>query len=278
MRSIDVPEQLRRKAATLVARRAQANATAAIAPFTEWMTRATPPEMLISIVMPTRNRAPVLGRAVDSVLAQKHGRWELLVADDASVDDTAALVRRVDDVRVKLLTGSRVGCAGARNRALQAAQGELICYLDDDNEMAPLWLTSLSWAASSFPERSTFYGARIVDGGEIVLGMRPSRLPQFHFVPYRRGLLKIANFIDIGVFAHRGSLQLRFNETLSQAADWDFILKATAWDSPLPLPIVASYYSTSREDRLSTDPRLRHEADRVRLDRRAKEKPTTWRE
>lgn len=101
---------------------------------------------LITVYMPTYNRAQMACRAIDSVLAQDYPNFELIVVDDASKDDTIEVLtaRYGSDNRVTLLrqeTGQ--GACAARNRAILAAQGEFVTGLDDDDEFLPHRLSSL---------------------------------------------------------------------------------------------------------------------------------------
>jgi len=101
---------------------------------------------LISVYMPTYNRAQMACRAIDSVLAQDYPHFELIVVDDASKDDTVAVLtaRYANDSRIKILrqeTGQ--GACAARNRAIAEAQGEFVTGLDDDDEFLPHRLSSL---------------------------------------------------------------------------------------------------------------------------------------
>lgn len=98
-----------------------------------------------SIVVPTYNRPHTLPRAVKSVLAQTERDWELLIANDGD-QDMAPLVAEVsgNDPRVRVLaTGGRKGAAVARNTGARAARGEVICFLDDDDEFMPQYLARL---------------------------------------------------------------------------------------------------------------------------------------
>jgi glycosyltransferase involved in cell wall biosynthesis len=95
---------------------------------------------LVSVYIPTRNRAELLERAVDSVLAQSHGAIEILVCDDASSDDTPALMERYTAAHknvVHLRNETRLGACRSRNRAIDAAKGRFITGLDDDDEFLP---------------------------------------------------------------------------------------------------------------------------------------------
>ena len=89
---------------------------------------------LISVILPTRNRARLLARAIRSVLAQTYRNLELIVVDDASTDNTAEIVASFPDARVRYLRlEENRRAAAARNFGLEAARGDLISYLDDDD-------------------------------------------------------------------------------------------------------------------------------------------------
>ena len=88
-----------------------------------------------SIVIPVYNREREIGRTLGSCLRQTFGDFEILVVDDASSDDTAAVVKRAADSRTILLrhTQNRGVCA-ARNTGVRAARGEWVLFLDSDDE------------------------------------------------------------------------------------------------------------------------------------------------
>lgn len=96
---------------------------------------------LISVVIPCYNAARFIEGTLRSVLAQTHRELEVIVVDDASTDDSAALVERVagSDPRVKLLRRTRnAGTPGApRNEGVAAARGEWIAFLDADDLWHP---------------------------------------------------------------------------------------------------------------------------------------------
>ena len=90
--------------------------------------------MLVSVILPTYNRANVVSRAICSVLNQSYGNLELLVVDDGSTDGTRKAVEQVADFRVKYIVHPRNrGVAAARNTAIHQARGELIAFLDSDD-------------------------------------------------------------------------------------------------------------------------------------------------
>jgi glycosyltransferase involved in cell wall biosynthesis len=92
----------------------------------------------ISVILPTRNRATLVGRAIDSVLAQTCRDFELIVIDDASTDNTVAVLGAIGDPRlvVRRLT-SAGGAAAARNHGLSVARGEFVGFQDSDDTWRP---------------------------------------------------------------------------------------------------------------------------------------------
>lgn len=95
---------------------------------------------LVSVVLPTRNRPGRLPRAMSSVLAQTYKRLELLVVDDASTTPAEQVIDETGrgDPRIELLRlDEQVGASAARNAAFKRAKGDLIAFLDDDDEWKP---------------------------------------------------------------------------------------------------------------------------------------------
>lgn len=92
---------------------------------------------LVSVILPTHNRAQLVDRAIRSVLAQSYPSFELIVVDDASDDETPQLVRAFDDPRVRYLQlESNRRAAAARNLGVEEARGDLLAFQDDDD----IWL------------------------------------------------------------------------------------------------------------------------------------------
>jgi glycosyltransferase involved in cell wall biosynthesis len=86
----------------------------------------------VSVVMPAFNVDWCVGRAVDSVLAQTQRERELIVVDDGSTDDTAAVLARYGDA-VRAIPQANAGMSAARNAGIRAARGNLIAFLDADD-------------------------------------------------------------------------------------------------------------------------------------------------
>lgn len=129
------------------------------------MTRRTS-QARFSIVMPAFNAEATIERAVRSVLAQETSGWELIVVDDCSTDRTADLVAALaqNAVGVRLIRhDENRGVAAARNSGIDAARGELISFVDSDDECLPSYLSTLSTGFEG--EVDVVLGAREVIGG-----------------------------------------------------------------------------------------------------------------
>ncbi len=92
----------------------------------------------VSVIIPTHNRAEFLRAAVISVLNQTFQNFEIIIVDDASQDQTAAVIRSFTDRRIKYIRHETSRGQGAtRNAGLRCALGEYIALLDDDDEWMP---------------------------------------------------------------------------------------------------------------------------------------------
>ena len=93
---------------------------------------------LISVILPTKNRAGVLERSIRSVLDQTYENIELIVVDDASTDGTGELVNSIKEPRLRyVLMGESRGAAQARNIGIIQAGGALIAFQDSDDAWLP---------------------------------------------------------------------------------------------------------------------------------------------
>lgn len=93
---------------------------------------------LISIIVPVYNAAGFIRETIDCVLSQDLKDWELLLIDDCSTDESAALISTYEDPRVRLISQpENKGAWAARNRGLKEAQGRYIAFLDADDLWEP---------------------------------------------------------------------------------------------------------------------------------------------
>ena len=94
-------------------------------------------KILFSVIIPTYNRAGIIDRAIESVLAQTYQNWELIVVDDGSTDNTKEIVMSYNDERIKYFWKENEERSIARNYGIEKASGNYISFLDDDDYYLP---------------------------------------------------------------------------------------------------------------------------------------------
>ena len=92
---------------------------------------------LVSVVIPTFNRAATIVRAVESVLQQTYRPLELIVVDDGSTDGTSEVLQAYGKA-VVYVRQDNAGPAAARNRGIRESQGDMVAFLDSDD----VWLAA----------------------------------------------------------------------------------------------------------------------------------------
>nr|WP_231126669.1 glycosyltransferase [Motilibacter aurantiacus] len=181
---------------------------------------------MVTVIMPTYDRAALLPRAVHSVLGQTMPDLELLLVDDGSTDDTAEVLAACADPRLRVLAREHRGVSAARNAALAEARGELVAYLDTDNVWSPQFLEVMT--AELRPEDVLAYCGRhlfLLDGpphDARVVGRKT------HSPAYNPASLLRHNSIDNNVMLHRRALVDEvggFDESLGRLVDWDFVVR-----------------------------------------------------
>jgi GT2 family glycosyltransferase len=133
---------------------------------------------LVSVVIPTYNRARNCRCAVESVLAQSYGNLEVIVVDDGSRDATREALEGIDS-RVRYLRQENAGVSAARNRGLLAAHGEFVAFLDSDDCFLPWKIEAQLAVLRAHPEAGMVWTDMLVvdaEGREI----RSSYLEEFY--------------------------------------------------------------------------------------------------
>ncbi len=239
--------------------------------FTSWIEQAAvDPSPLISVILPTHNRAALLPRAVASVRAQRYAAWEIVLVDDASADDTPAVVERLQaELGPDHLQSVRVppgGVCAARNRALASARGSLIAYLDDDNAMHPL--LAQGGGVGLRAEAGRGRGVRR-HRRRRPAPAEPARFRHAAVVSPVRSSTAPCSRRPISPTSGRSPIaaglpEARFDEALREMGDWDLLIRLTRQKAPLVLPAIACFYHTDSPSRLSGGPTADADARRVR--------------
>jgi hypothetical protein len=197
------------------------------------------PDPAVAVILPTYNRADVLGEAVASVQAQRFRSWELIIVDDGSTDDTESVVAPLlADRRIRYVRQARANGSVARNRGIAESGAPLIAYLDSDNLWYPDFLARAVDCLATESEVDFVYGALVTSDH----GLRQRCIL---WVPFDRSLLLTGNFLDTNVMVHRRDLVARFggwDTDLVRMVDWDIALRFTVEKPARPLAVLAAQY------------------------------------
>jgi len=201
---------------------------------------------VVSVVIPTFNRAMLLPRAAESVIRQTFADWEIVVVDDGSTDATPTLAERYAarlGERWVYLRQENRGSSAARNRGIEAARGEFVAFLDSDDEFAPCKLERQVELFRQLPHLGLVYNDySIVDGEGAALGTAfDTKFPIARIVPSREvapGAFEcvesLFNSLIQGYFVstitgmvRRSVLgeTIRFSEKHAYAEEWLFFLE-----------------------------------------------------
>jgi glycosyltransferase involved in cell wall biosynthesis len=201
-----------------------------------------------SVCIPTYNAAAYLPEAIDSVLAQTFGDFELLICDDASTDNTAKLVAGYHDERIRYIGFSEnLGQSGNFNRCIDEAQGENWTLLSADDRFLPEFLERAHAALTEQPDADFFIaGYRRVDAGGSVLGEnRPWPSPRV--VPvggFLEELLQGSVFHTLTLVVRRELLRRvgHFRDDVRWGHDWDWVLRLVAQGAGVYWPELLADY------------------------------------
>ena len=174
---------------------------------------------LVSVITSTYNRAGIIGRAIESVLAQEFRDWELNIVGDCTPDHTAEIVAAYNDPRLRFFnlpekSPPRSHGAIAKNHAiLKMSAGKYIAYLDDDDRYRPNYLRVMVEYMESHPDAQLVY-CRCLYRDKTTGRRIPGNPFQRWMHGYSREKLKRYNFIDTDCVVHRRSL-------MDEVGGWD---------------------------------------------------------
>ena len=109
-----------------------------------------------SIVIPLYNKERYIKRAINSVLAQTYGHFEIVVIDDGSVDRSVDVVNDLKDARIRLLKQAHHGVSKARNKGIAEARYDLLAFLDADDWWRPQFLATINDLVSLYPQAGAY--------------------------------------------------------------------------------------------------------------------------
>ena len=181
-----------------------------------------------SIIIPTYNRADLIGLTLDSVLGQQDPDFEVLIVDDGSQDNTAEVVGRYADPRFRYYPKQNEERGVARNYGLTRARGEYALFLDSDDRLHPEHLRTIKAGIAAQATAPNFIATKYDfdrDGRR-----RPSDLASLPAGPLGFDTFLRGNVLACNVCVRRANPALRrFEEDRRYAAveDWLFMLENT---------------------------------------------------
>jgi glycosyltransferase involved in cell wall biosynthesis len=177
---------------------------------------------LVSVIIPVYNGAKYLAESIDSALSQSYSKLEVVVIDDGSTDDSAAIAKSYGD-RIVYLRKENAGTAAARNAGIRASRGEFVALLDQDDLWMPDHLqlevqilqepgVALAYSAVRLMGGKTMYGAtELFAGAEVGL----HQLLDFQTLPAATFVMRRRVLEELGFF----------DEELSGPDDWELSIR-----------------------------------------------------
>lgn len=216
------------------------------------MTKTSKPR--ITIVTPCYNQARYLPEAVGSVIAQTYTDWELLIVDDGSPDNTAAIAEQLiaghPEHTIRLVRQANQGLAASRNNAITLAHGEYILPLDADDAIEPHMLARTVAMLDKHPEVGFVYSDTILFGAESGIAVnQPYSLQALRF----NCLLHSLSLFRRAAWESAGGYRTNMNRGYE---DWDFWLSLAenGWEGRhIAEPLIR--YRRSPTSKLSKDRR-----------------------
>jgi glycosyltransferase involved in cell wall biosynthesis len=225
----------------------------------------------VSVIIPAYNAGRWIGDAIRSVQAQTLADWEMIVVDDGSDDDTAAVVNSFADPRIRLARQPNSGVSTARNAGLERARGRYISILDADDAMEPENLALRVAAIKEHGVDWVFSDLAVCNGdlqpaGEVIVGADDGLLERI-LLGIRPGMPGLGS----NLLADRKCFEsdVRFDPQLSNAADQDMAIQLAMRFRyhRVPLPLIR--YRTTPGSMSRNVALFQH--DHLRMFRKARE-------
>ena len=183
---------------------------------------------VVSVIVPTYNRARMVVESVESVLAQSFSDFEVIVVDDGSTDTTREVISAFTDDRIHYIYQDNRGRSAARNRGIEASEGEYLAFLDSDDLFLPEKLEVQTATLDTRPEIGVVYsdGYFCDEEGRSLMrfsdfhpelgdGFVLDRIVRYNFIETATPLIRRTCFDRVGLF----------NEALVTHEDWEMWIR-----------------------------------------------------
>jgi len=217
----------------------------------------------VSVIIPTYNRAHLIGRAIQSILNQTYQDFEVIVVDDGSIDSTEEVIKEFQehDKRIKYIRHEKNrGGAAARNTGIKVARGEYIAFQDSDDEWLP---EKLERQMDIFQDLSkeiavVYTDVFKIERGKIFYEKGPSIMPEEGAICKRHIDLRVKGIFLQSSVIRRKSLNIvgMLDENLRRYHDLDLFIRLAKKYSFYHInePLVRYYYKCSIDNIASNEP------------------------
>lgn len=225
---------------------------------------------MISVVIPLYNKGKSIAQTLECVLNQTFQDFEVIVVDDGSKDNSAAIVAQFTDTRIHLIRQENGGVSAARNRGIEEAQGEYVAFLDADDVWQAGHLANLTNLIGKYPQCRAWASSYInnINGADhnIILNKIPFKGEDGILTNYfevcscshppvwssavcvKKALLKEIGGFPIGITSGEDLLTWA---RIAIKTDWAYSMKATA---VYMMPITNSFTKKPTRPNDSGDP------------------------
>ncbi|MEL7669954.1 glycosyltransferase family 2 protein [Methanobacterium sp.] len=219
---------------------------------------------LVSVIIPTYNRAYLIKRSIKSVLNQTYQNFEIIIVDDGSIDNTKEIIESFNENRIKYIKHKQnKGAAAARNTGIKCSKADFIAFQDSDDE----------WLPEKLEKEIGAFGNSTVNVGVVYSGLWYIKNNEKRYVPHLQITKKegnVHNELLAGNFVS-GLTVIRktcfekvglFNESLQSLEDWELYIRISKHfcfkfiDEPLSLAYCSSdsasinYYNLTKSSEL----------------------------
>jgi glycosyltransferase involved in cell wall biosynthesis len=195
-------------------------------------------KVLFSIIVPTYNRAALIGYTIQSLLDQSYDNFEIIIVDDGSTDNTEEIIKNHYQSKVKYYKIKNSERAYARNYGVSRSTGDYINFFDSDDIALPNHLAEASTAIEVLNPEVFHLNYALKNANKLIYNNN-NNYPEANHI-----LLKGNNLSCNGVFLRRDViLQNKFNENraLSASEDWELWLRLSARFKIHLIPVITSY-------------------------------------